>query len=355
MKIKQLLNSFIFMLLFGLAGFSIYGAFIGAKRAQTFFNSLPMVIFWFVLLGLLVVGFFVYVSLRKRTGLLLIHLGCALVLAGGMYGSERGHAIMNRFVQNRSFTKGSIALHQGQSSNQVALKSEAQIGQLPFDIRLEEAYVEYYDEPAIYFYVSDQNYYSIPIRVGDVYQLPQDQGTVQVKAAYKNFKREKQGDRMVPYDSPEPGFNPAYELIYTPQGADPKPFFVFERFAMHAMPGQTFRAEYVAPRMVKDYKSVLQVIDDGKSVKKETIEVNRPLYYGGYHFYQNTFGYDHLGPVSGILVSSARGVWAVFGGYALIVVGLMVQLWPKLQLRRKKTCFDLDKRATTELSRETAL
>jgi hypothetical protein len=352
-SIKKQFNLLILVLLFGLTGFSIYGAFIGAERARAFFNSLPMAIFWCVLLGLLVIGFFVYGSLRKRTGLLLIHFGCVLVLAGGMYGSEKSHALMNRFVQNPSFSKGSMTLHQGQSSSQVVLQTDTDFGRLPFEIRLEEAYIEYYDEPAVYFYLSDENYYSIPIRVGEVFELPGDQGTVQVNAAYKNFKMKKQGDLMIPYDSHQPGFNPAYELTYIPKGGVPKPFFVFERFGMHAMPGQTFRAEYIASRMVKDYKSVLQVIDGGKLVKKETIEVNRPLYYRGYHFYQSTFGYDHLGPVSGISVSSVRGVWWVFGGYATIFVGLIVQLWPKL--RRKQTCPDLSKCAVMDHSQEQTL
>ena len=99
---------------------------------------------------------------------------------------------------------------------------------------------------------------------------------------------------------------------------------------MHAMPGQTFRAGYQPPRMVRDYKSTLQVIVKDDVVKEMTIEVNKPLYYGGYHFYQKTFSHDHLGPISGIQVVSARGVWIVFGGYGLIFVGLIMHFGSKL-------------------------
>ena len=345
--------------------FSIYGAFIGAERAQVFFNSIPMVAFWCVLLVTLVVGFFVYVSLRKRSTLMLIHLGCILVLAGGMIGSEKGHVasefsikLSARFMawlrpsqddnseqssKHRMFTKGSITLGRGQSSDRMALETETDTAQLPFSIRLKEAYIEYYDKPTIAFYLSEEESYSILIEVGKVFVLPGDKGTVQIDAVYKNFKMTREEGQMKPYDSPEPGYNPAYELTYVPKDQPPQPFFVFEKFGMHAMPGQTFRAEYVPAQMVRDYKSTLQVVEDGEVVKEATIEVNKPLYYSGYHFYQSTFGYDHSGPISGIKVSSARGVWIVFSGYGAIFAGLIFQLWPKLF--KKQNCPKAGERA----------
>jgi len=352
MMVRKLLNMMILLLLGGFTIASVYGAFVGAERAQTFFNSMPMVVFWCVLLLMLIVGFGVYLSLRKRFGLLLIHLGCILVLTGGMYGSEKGHVvsgsaakISQRFMawlspsqddnsapsnERRSFTKGSISLHEGQISDRVVLRNNTDTVQLPFGIRLKEAYVEYYDEPKIVFSLSEEKSYLIPINVGDVYMLPDDQGMIAINAAYKNFKMTEQDGQMKPIDSPEPGYNPAYELVYIPKNQPPQPFFVFEQFGMHAMPRQHFRAEFVPARMIKDYKSTLQVVENEKVAKEMTIEVNKPLYYGGYHFYQNTFSYDHFGPVSGILVTSAKGLWVVFGGYAVIFVGLILHFGSKL-------------------------
>ncbi|MHC5179537.1 MAG: cytochrome c biogenesis protein ResB, partial [Planctomycetota bacterium] len=347
---RQHLNLMVFLFLLALTVFSVYGAFIGAGRAQLFFNSMPMAVFWCALATLLVIGFLVYASLKKRIALLLIHFGCVLVLAGGMYGSEKGHAVseftaamsgrlMDRLRPSQedtaasgdyqSFMKGMMTLHEGQISDRVALETEMKTAQLPFSIRLKEASIEYYDEPAIIFYLSEEEYYLIPIEVSETV-LPDDRGTVVFNAAYKNFKMTQQDGQMKPSDSPEPGYNPAYELTYFPKDQPPQPFFVFERFGMHAMPGQTFQAEFVPPRMIRDYKSTLQVMDGGELVKEMTIEVNKPLYYGGYHFYQNTFSYDHLGPISGVMVASARGVWVVFGGYGLIFVGLILHFGSKL-------------------------
>jgi cytochrome c biogenesis protein len=45
---------------------------------------------------------------------------------------------------------------------------------------------------------------------------------------------------------------------------------------------------------VKDYTSVLTVIDGGKEVLTETIEVNSPLIYKGYYFYQSSYGRSGL-------------------------------------------------------------
>lgn len=330
MKLRPYFNLMIVLLLAFLTACSVYGAFQGAQDARAFFNSTPMAVFWMLLLGLLIIGFFFYVSLRRRLWLTLIHAGCIFVLAGGMYGSEKGHVLTSRFFQKQAFTKGMIALRQGQASDRVILGEGEETAQLPFHIQLKEAYIEYYDEAEIIFYLNAKTHYSIPIQVGHVFTLPNGEGTITLDAAYKNFKMTQQDGLMKPYDSPEPGLNPAYELTYTPKDQPPQHFFVFERFGMHALPGITFKAEFAAPRMIKDYKSTLQVVEKDKVVQEMTIEVNKPLYYGGYHFYQNTFRYDQWGPVSGIMVTSASGVWCVFGGYAMIFAGLVLHFGSKL-------------------------
>jgi predicted Rossmann-fold nucleotide-binding protein len=204
-----------------LADFSVLGAFAGADRAKLFFNSMPLVVFWCVLLALLVSGFFVFPGLRKRKMMLLIHAGLVLVLAGGMYGSALSHALLNRFAETPTVTRAFMFLPEGHTSG-LALLENNQVVELPFEVHLKRAWLEYYDQS----------------------------------------------------------------------------------------------------RMVKDYKSVLEIIDDGTMVKTGEIEVNKPLYYRGYHFYQNTFNFEGSTPVSGLLVVSARGVWLVFAGYALILIGL---------------------------------
>lgn len=53
-----------------------------------------------------------------------------------------------------------------------------------------------------------------------------------------------------------------------------------------------FETEYYPKGAVKDWKSTLTVIESGKEIVTKTIEVNHPLSYKGYVFYQSSYGWD---------------------------------------------------------------
>jgi len=57
----------------------------------------------------------------------------------------------------------------------------------------------------------------------------------------------------------------------------------------------------------KDYNSVLSVIDGGREVLKEKIEVNSPLKYGGVWFYQSSYGDTERGLTVGITAVERAG------------------------------------------------
>lgn len=208
---------------------SVVGAFIGGAKgipiAKAFFNSTPMAVFWCVLLVVMLASFFIYPSLRKRWPLLALHLGCCLILAGGLWGSRWSHEHFGDIARDR----GVMILRDGQVSPMLFDEAMTTHERLPFSVRLVKTWATYYDD--------------------------------------------------------------------NPHG------------------------------MVKDYYSTLEILEEGQAVKKATIEVNKPLYYGGYHFYQHTFGTDQFSSYSGLLVTSVRGVWLVFAGYALIFVGLIWHFW----------------------------
>ena len=93
---------------------SIWGAFLGSAGAWKLFNSLPLAVFWFSLVIAMGVGL---VGLRKRSdrlSLQLIHLGCVLVVAAAMYGSQTGHNIRESIFGTGEIRKGMMLLHQGQ-------------------------------------------------------------------------------------------------------------------------------------------------------------------------------------------------------------------------------------------------
>jgi cytochrome c biogenesis protein len=57
-----------------------------------------------------------------------------------------------------------------------------------------------------------------------------------------------------------------------------------------------FKTEYYSSGAVKDWKSTLTVIEEGKQILTRIIEVNHPLSYKGYVFYQSSFGWDWRNP-----------------------------------------------------------
>jgi len=57
-----------------------------------------------------------------------------------------------------------------------------------------------------------------------------------------------------------------------------------------------FETEYYPNGSVKDWKSTLTVIENEKPALTKTIEVNNPLSYNGYVFYQSSYGWDWKNP-----------------------------------------------------------
>ena len=73
------------------------------------------------------------------------------------------------------------------------------------------------------------------------------------------------------------------------------------------------------PEMIKNYRSTLTVVQNGRDVMTQEIRVNDPMYFGEYAFYQANF--DPKNPsYSGIEVVKDKGLGLVtFGLWALIV------------------------------------
>ena len=100
---------------------SIYGAFIGAERAQAFFNSVPSVVFWALFAVALIAGFIAFRRLIRVPGLLLIHAGCILIIAGGMWGSQGGHDLQKKLFGIDKVRSGQMVIYEGRSDNHVAI------------------------------------------------------------------------------------------------------------------------------------------------------------------------------------------------------------------------------------------
>ena len=99
-------------------------------------------------------------------------------------------------------------------------------------------------------------------------------------------------------------------------------------------PGHGHMDDSLAPELyllkpigpVSAYKSDVEVHQDGRKTASQVIEVNEPLHWGGYHFYQHS--YDSRSESYTILsVVSDSGLAAVYLGMALLALGAFGRFW----------------------------
>jgi len=302
-----------------LVGFSVYGAFLGADRAQLFFNSLPLALYWGVFAVLLIVGIALFRRLLRVPSLLLMHLGCILILAGGMWGSQAGHRIQKRLFGTDVIRKGQMPILEGTQENRVQMADSNDARELPFFVRLCDFQMEYYTPGTLLIYDQSGQSWKLPAEPGETLSLGGALGKVTVQRVFQNFKMSLEGDEQVAYDAPG-GSNPALEVrVERPDGTRP-PRYVFADFPGHPRPGDPLTMRY--QRMVSDYISQLEVVEDGKVVATKDIEVNHPLHYGGYHFYQDSYGQNEFGEYTVLMVVADSGLNVVYAGYAMLIAGV---------------------------------
>ena len=195
---------------------------------------------------------------------------------------------------------------------------------LPFAIKLVDFRVEYYEPGHLLIQTADGEGFRMPAKQGSEYLLGPDLGSVEIVRRFENFKIVFEGDKHLAIDDPNGGPNPALELrLKLPDGSE-KTRYVFERFAGHTNPGETMAFSYL--RMVKDYISDVEVVKDGKSVARKSIEVNKPLHFAGFLFYQ--YAYDGDAERYTVLkVANDSGLVAVYLGFILLCAGVFWHLW----------------------------
>ena len=312
---------------------SIYGAFVGAERAKSFFNLLPLTVYWVVLVVALVAGLGVFGRLVRAPGLLLIHLGVIVVLLGGMAGSERGHELQRRFFGIDKVQAGSMVISEGESENLITSEKDGARWRLPFSIRLKDFRIEYYKPDYLRVQMRSGEGWKIPVEAGVEYSLGADIGELRIVRAFENFKITIEGDKRIAVDDRRPGINPAVQVeIRHPDGSITSEY-VFERFPSQPRPEDKFLLTY--RRIISDYISDLEVIEDGRVVAEKSIEVNKPLHFGGYHFYQ--YFYDtEAGQYTELSVTSDTGLRFVYAGYVMLCAGVIWHLWLREILAKRK-------------------
>jgi len=307
-----------------LAVLSVYGAFLGADRAQAFFNSVPVVVYWGAFGALLAAGIAVFRRLLWVPSLLLMHLGCILILAGGMWGSPLGQDLQKRFFQTERIRKGQMPVLEGTAENRVMVADSNDTKELPFSIRLRDFRIEYYEPGDLYLQSRAGQRWKLPAEAGRSQALGGDLGTVTIQRVFRNFKMDISGDERIAYDAPG-GLNPALEvMIQKPDGSTARRYVFLQR-AGHANPSDPLVMSY--EQSARDYVSELEVVQGNNVVARKDIEVNHPLHHGGYHFYQHSYGQNQMGEYTVLMVVSDAGLNIVYTGYAMLLVGVFWHFW----------------------------
>lgn len=315
---------------------SVIGAFYGAERAKLIFNSVPLVFYWCGLIVLFVTGFSEYSCLLRKPGLFLIHSGCLLILGGSMWGSETGHQFAERFFGIKKIpASGYMLINEGDSEEYIITKDlKYRLGKLPFGLELKDFRVDYYQigedsNPMLYVRTREGQKFQLAAEPGAKYSLGEGKGTIKIENVFRNFKIRIEDGKKIITDNEKDEVNPAVEVRI--ESADGKSYtrYVFERFADFSHnEHEKLQLRYVSekPRMVKDYFSDVVIIKDGEEVLNKTIEVNHPLRYGGYHFYQHSYD-SKAGRYTILLVASDSGLYMVYSGYWMLGIGVFWQFW----------------------------
>jgi cytochrome c biogenesis protein ResB len=106
--------------------------------------------------------------------------------------------------------------------------------------------------------------------------------------------------------------------------------FSIERYEPNALPAA---ASTIDPGLlqstmpVRSYRSDVAIIAAASPLVEGSITVNRPLHYGGYHFYQFACGIDNGHPYTVLSVVSDSGLTLVYVGFVGLCLGAFYWSW----------------------------
>ncbi len=361
---------------------SVIGAFWGADRATQLFNSAPMKIFWILLAALLSAGLIFFPKELKKPGFLAMHLGCLLVIAGGMLGSRAGHALMDRLgVHKVRFVM--VAMQIGDRVGKVIVDADSRqpyLADLPFEVELKDAWTEHYEPAQIVFGEITENGAKVLAEQSQAAESqPASQPSSQPSAAteesneppvrwqpvdWRIGQEVKIGDtgvlvkvlsylksaRAVAASSAPEKSEENISAAADSSAHAPAVEVEISRGDVHLHRWLVAKGEHVQPMVslaalfpgmqyppvlalaepagtVKAYQSRVIIYKDGKPAAEKTISVNDPLHYGGYAIYQSSFSEMAEGTYVALAIHSDSGRTLVHAGLALLVAGAIWQFY----------------------------
>ncbi len=322
-KLRRFLMWMALLLIVFLTILSIVGAFYGAEKAAQFFNSLPLTVYWLTLTVFLIVGLVTFRRIIRVPGLLLIHLGCTFILIGAMSGSQAGHHLQKKLFGIDRVPFGYMMIYEQTAKDSIVDEDDKVLAKLPFSIYLKDFRIEYY---------KNQSYLQVETKDGESRQIPDEldhelslnESKIKILRVFRNFKIAIIDGKKVVTDSAEPGMNPAAKInIELPDGTSNQQY-IFARFPQDSYSDAGLKFTYVSQLKapVKDYFSDVILLEGEKQISQKTIEVNHPIHYGGYHFYQHSYD-PEKGQYTILTAYSDSGLNLVYAGYLTLSLAVL--------------------------------
>ncbi len=260
----------------------------------------------------------------KSIGFLITHSSIIIILLGAIIGTVKGE-------------RGFLWLKEGEVS------SAFYIGDVPkklnFEIRLKDFILEHYNSDSQKITVSvvkeGKSFEDVyPVEIGRQYDVQGTDYKIRLLRYVPDFVIDTETKEVVTRTD-EPN-NPALQVEITNPKGETSNRWIFARYpGMHSDKETEIDIAYHwAPEKIKDFKSELEILEDSKIVQSKTIEVNNPLEYKGYIFYQASYNPQDL-TVTGLQVIKDPGVPVVYTGFIMLVFGLAVIFYVNPILRRR--------------------
>lgn len=283
--------------------------------------------FWFVALLVLLCLNIICCTLSKFSlkpkllGTLIVHLSVIVILAGGTIGALFGE-------------KGFMKISEGETLGTFYTRDERPV-KLNFSLHLEDFKIDWYEPPhyAIFAQLADGSVRTLKFEKVEEEKSIEGAGlSIKLLHYVADFAMNMETKEVTSKTS-QPN-NPAAEILLKGRGQEAR-LWLFEKFPgfgqEEASVKFAFRRQQGRP---KDYKSKLKVIDEGREVLEKTIEVNDPLTYKGYTFYQSTYDPEDLS-WSGLQVKRDPAVPIAYAGFVFLIAGLTFIYFIKPYIRQR--------------------
>ncbi len=184
-------------------------------------------------------------------------------------------------------------------------------------------------ENTMYFLKNNEVVNSFAWEVGKEYMIGSTGVRLELAKYFPSFDMRQDVKQNI-----EGRFNPAIYIEATGAHGTVYEWIFAENAQVWWYPDGNFALLYQEEReMIKDFKSTLTVIENGKEVKTEVIEVNVPLSYKGFDFYQANYDPDNP-KFSGIQISSHPGIAVVYAGFIVLCIGITFIFYVKPLIKK---------------------